>query len=204
MAYTCRIGTTNTSTDGNVLHNTTSQTYLNLNQPAPCSGVITALHFCFHVANGGGGQTQSALIQVWREESNNTFKAINEYVLIVELVQRNNMLSTDPVDIFCQNKILNESEHIAVLAGDVLGVFYAESTTTSPLQVIFSTTTQNETSEIESGVYFVDESTSVEKVQKGSVIDALQLKSNSSLVLHLSAEIGMTDIVSLILLVLLG
>ena len=99
-------------------------TYLNINFPAECDGVVTAWHYCYYPGSASANQrTYTASVALWHyDNSSNQYYVVDGSVTLIEL---------QPVDtlarIFCTQVLLAPANYTEIRREDIVGVLLPSS-----------------------------------------------------------------------------
>ena len=115
---TCRVGSSRTPSS----YSGGEGTYLNINFPAECDGVITTWHYCYYPRSARANQgTYTASVALWRNSSNQYY-VVDGSVTLIELQPVNNSAR-----IFCTQVLLAPANYTEIRRGDVVGVLLPSS-----------------------------------------------------------------------------
>ncbi len=94
--------------------------FLDIGNPAPCTGTITAWHFCYYEPGRiRDSQDFTALLQVWRP-----IESSSDYRRVSQTSQTVSVLNTGRSENFeCGDMLLQESDFIPIEENDILGVY---------------------------------------------------------------------------------
>ena len=96
---------------------TTNGQYVNLNNPATCSGNLTAWHFCYYRSSiDTGSLMYSIYLRVWRNVQGNTYNLISN----AEVRGSPNL---NAGDVICIDALIAEDQYVQVEQGDVIAVY---------------------------------------------------------------------------------
>ncbi len=98
----------------------TGSIFMDIDHPAPCSGLITAWHFCHYAQRRILISREfTALLQVWRPmEGTDTYERVAQLPQIDEIF---NLGRSERFD--CKDQILQESDFIPIEEKDILAVY---------------------------------------------------------------------------------
>lgn len=95
----------------------TNGQYVNLNDPASCSGNLTAWHFCYYRSSiDTTAPTYSVYLRVWRNRQGNTYN-------LVSTAEVRGNPNQNAGDLVCVDATLTEDQYIPVQQGDVIAVY---------------------------------------------------------------------------------
>ena len=94
--------------------------YLDLQHPAPCTGNLTAWHFCFYTSSVVEGNLYSIYFRVWRPTNGNAWKHVHQYQLNL---RAGGQSGSNTGLLVCENVALNPQEYFRVQQNDILGVY---------------------------------------------------------------------------------
>lgn len=145
--------------------------YLDLNNTAPCDGIVQSIRYCTFESIIGNFS-----VGIWRPTGNN-YTMLKEYILSTPPV-----MSESANDIVCQQMMVTVNQSIQVATGDIIGL-YIES---ADLDVI--TSSFNESSSSIGGLY--SDTRTVSETRDSTTIQSGDLIFNSSLQYNIQIEIG--------------
>lgn len=109
----CTIGETVQPTEAFI----TNGQYVNLNDPATCSGNLTAWHFCYYRSSiDTGSSMYNIYLRVWRNVQGNTYNLVSNAA-----VRGSPNLNVG--DVICIDALIAEDQYVQVEQGDVIAVY---------------------------------------------------------------------------------
>ena len=158
--------------------------YLDFGHPAPCTGNLTAWHFCYYAADisltsDGEVRTYVVEFRVWRTVDGNSFSRVHVDRLTMAIAPPSNGQT-----LICETATL--SPPLDVLTNDILGVYvFTTNTLGEPLHII-----ARDTSDF--GVRFdTRDNGSLDFIPFNSdTVNINDLENRPTLGLHLYADIG--------------
>ena len=104
--------------------------YIDVDHPAPCSGELTAWHYCYYEPFATRRITYTVQLGVWRlNPQSNLFSKVGEMEFTERLGRRQD-------DFECDDILLQGNEYIQIEKGDYLGVILG--TPTLPMAASFT------------------------------------------------------------------
>ena len=163
--------------------------YLDFGHPAPCTGNLTAWHFCYYAADISLdflGRVRDYVVEfrVWRTVDGNTFNRVHDHRITMAIAPPSNGQT-----LICETATL--STPLEVLTNDILGVYvFTTNTLGRPLHII-----ARDTSDF--GVRFdTRDNGSPDFIPFNSeTVNINDLENRTTLGLHLYADIGQFIIV---------
>ncbi len=109
----CIVGDTVEATESFI----TNGQYVNLNEPASCSGNLTAWHFCYYRDSIDTTSTiYTIFLRVWRKVQGSRYS-------LVSTAEVRGTPNQNAGDIICVNATLTEDQYVSVEQGDVIAVY---------------------------------------------------------------------------------
>ncbi len=90
--------------------------FLDLQHPVPCTGNITAWHYCYYTSEVIQSNMEHFVYpRIWRPAGPNSWNLVYD-VWLMDIPERGSPVS-------CKNIVLREDQHFVVEAGDILAVY---------------------------------------------------------------------------------
>ena len=126
-AINCTMGNENVPENSPV---ETPGLYIDINNPAPCSGQLTEWHYCYYEPSTRRASTYTVQLGVWRLNSqSNLYTKMGEFEITQRVERRSNNFR-------CASIQLQSDQYIDIAMGDYLGVIVG--TPTLPMAVSFA------------------------------------------------------------------